>query len=95
MKEKEYDTLNNFVNSNDSFYNAIKNKEKINPDTYLSFELLILYFKINYEFVKKLNQYDYNLITDLIKNNNFTIENNVIVYKDKYYSISYFMNLLK
>lgn len=94
MKEKEYDTLNNFVNSNDSFYNAIKNKEKINPDTYLSFELLILYFKINYEFVKKLNQYDYNLITDLIKNNNFTIENNVIVYKDKYYSISYFMNLL-
>lgn len=94
MNEKEFNTLNNFVNSNNSFYAALKNEESITTDIYISFELLLLYFKINYEFLQNLNQNDYNMLSDIIKNNNFIIEHNNIFYNDHYYSISYFINLL-
>ncbi len=93
MRIKELETLNNFVTSNNSFYDAIKDLNNLN--IYIKIELILLYFKINYNNLNILSGRDYEIIIDIIINNNFTIEANKIKYNGSIYQIEYFLSLVK
>lgn len=94
MDKKEYSTLINLSKSNNSFYNVLKNNSEIYLDIYIKTELIILYFKLNKEYLVNINEIDYHLVCQLIKNN-FIIENNKIVIEEELFDIEYFTNLIK
>lgn len=94
MNQKELETINHLVSSNNSFCNALKEKKTIRIDIYIQIELILLYFKINYQYISKLNNIEQEIIYDLISNNNFTIEENYLIYKEEKYSLNFFKNLM-
>lgn len=94
MNQKELETINHLVSSNNSFCNALKEKKTIRIDIYIQIELLLLYFKINYKYICRLTSIEQELIYDLINNNNFIIEENYLVYKGENYSLDFLKNII-
>lgn len=94
MYKKEFETLKNLIDSNNSFCDALKEKNPIEINIYLQIELILLYFKINYQYINQLNLKNQSMIIDILCNNNFYIEDNTIIYKDEKYSIDYFNQLV-
>lgn len=93
MDKKEYSTLINLSKSNNSFYNVLKNNNEIYLDIYIKTELIILYFKLNREYLTNIKEVDYYFICQLMKGN-FIIVDNKIVIEEELFDVEYFINLI-
>jgi len=90
---KELETLLNFINSNNSFYNAINNNEEIEVDDNILFESLILYLKLNEDLLWELDSPSRYKIEKILSTNNLSIKNRYIIIDNKH-KLS-FRNLLE
>lgn len=93
MDKKEYSTLINLSKSNNSFYNVLKKNNEIYLDIYIKTELIILYFKLNKEYLTNIKEVDYYFICQLMKGN-FIIVDNKIVIEEELFDVEYFINLI-
>lgn len=93
MDKKEYSTLINLSKSNNSFYNVLKKNNEIYLDIYIKTELIILYFKLNKEYLTNIKEVDYYFICQLTKGN-FIIVDNKIVIEEELFDVEYFINLI-
>jgi len=94
MTLEEKETLNKFVNVNESFLLAIKNNDLKDLDLVLKLEIALFYFKINQEDVLNLEPEDKELILSLIESNNFVLIGNHIKWNNKLIEIEYILSLV-
>lgn len=92
MIDKEY-TVEQFIKSNKSFYNALYSTGYPSIDFYIKIELLILYYRYNLSSISQLSPSKQNIIYNLL-DGKYTISHNQIILSNQSIPLSYLINLI-
>lgn len=92
MIDKEY-TVEQFIKSNKSFYNALYSTGYPSIDFYIKIELLILYYRYNLSSISQLSPSKQNIIYNLL-DGKYTISHNQIILSNQSITLSYLINLI-
>ena len=92
MIDKEY-TVEQFIKSNKSFYNALYSTGYPSIDFYIKIELLILYYRYNLSSISQLSPSKQNIIYNLL-DGKYTISHNQIILSNQNIPLSYLINLI-
>lgn len=94
MTSKEFDTLNRFVISNNSFCNALNKGVAPVLDSTLKIELIIYYLTLNKEYLSSLNTPYKELYLSLIENHSYIIEDNYLLTEGIIITLESLINLV-
>ena len=94
MKEKKMKTLLELIKANKSFSCALKDELYPEDNSYITFEMVLIFLKANMNVLKSYDIDIYKFIKELLSDKNYYIEGDIIyTYEGEYY-LNYFVNLV-
>lgn len=94
MSSNELNTLRNFINSNNSFCNALRNEAPLYLDSTIKIELIIYYLTLNKPYIKQSLGTEADIFTSLIESQDFILTGDTLVFNGLTFNLEYLINIV-
>ena len=94
MSLNETETLKLFLVSNENFYKALCDQNYPEIDSYIMYELIFLFLKLNRKYSKILSEQDALFVEKIIDKADYFLDDEDIIVDEKRYNLDYLKNLV-